>query len=647
MKMKTILQWSLSLVAGILSAWPVAANLAAKVTANPNPATETEPIVFTIGVTNQGPNAALGVMITNRLPVGFSFVRSEPDGAAQGGQEGEEVVIPLGNLPAGGVVSATLTARVRDVPFAGAEGIVVTNKTAIDAANLPGPIIVVLPVPIFVLRDFGDAPDPTYPVLRASNGARHRVNGLYLGAQVDAEPDGLPSPMAGGDDLAGTDDEDGVVFLTPFEVGGVATVQVTASLAGVLDVWADFNADGDWFDAGEHVVLGAAIPPGPSTVSMAIPAWAAVGRCYLRFRLSPAGAPNPGGFINGGEVEDYGVAVTAPGAPTAGTLRVHTAGGRVAVTWDKPNALLQAASTADGPWVTLTEASSPYEITSDASHRFFRLVEGRNASRSGLGRRNFASMAREADLIIDAVVTDVTYRNSEGDGTNDVSWPHTFVTVRVLDVLKGRLAVTNLCLRFLGGLDADGERLMKVSESTRFDVGERSILFVKRNGFLARPLVGGADGRLRVVNGLVYSEHGHRLVLTAAQQLAFGIREELPEAIEDRVGNHLVGRAHSEALGEAPPPERPTGQHLEVAAFKARLAQIIEQNHTPAEIQNPVLTLSADCTRAFQVARPRHRPPPSVTAPVVGPVGLAAAAEDEEVARIRGNRGNPVLPLNP
>ncbi len=57
--------------------------------------------------------------------------------------------------------------------------------------------------------DFGDAPDPTYPTLAASNGAHHPFDAeLYLGASVDGETDGQPTINADGDDLDGTDDED-------------------------------------------------------------------------------------------------------------------------------------------------------------------------------------------------------------------------------------------------------------------------------------------------------------------------------------------------------------------------------------------------------------------------------------------------------
>jgi hypothetical protein len=103
-------------------------------------------------------------------------------------------------------------------------------------------------------EDFGDAPDPTYPTLLASAGARHTiVPNVFLGALIDPEPDGQPSPDALGDDTDGTDDEDGVVFTSLVVAGNVATVKVTASVAGFLDAWVDFNFDGDWADAGENV----------------------------------------------------------------------------------------------------------------------------------------------------------------------------------------------------------------------------------------------------------------------------------------------------------------------------------------------------------------------------------------------------------
>jgi len=76
-------------------------------------------------------------------------------------------------------------------------------------------------------------------------GARHRiVPGVYLGRSVDAELDGQPNATATGDDLGGTNDEDGVTFVSPLQIGQTATVSVVASVNGFLDAWIDFNGNG-------------------------------------------------------------------------------------------------------------------------------------------------------------------------------------------------------------------------------------------------------------------------------------------------------------------------------------------------------------------------------------------------------------------
>ncbi|MBE0636941.1 MAG: C10 family peptidase, partial [Bacteroidales bacterium] len=80
--------------------------------------------------------------------------------------------------------------------------------------------------------DFGDAPD-SYQTMLASNGARHfYVPGLFLGNGIDLEPDGQPDPMAMGDDLNNTDDEDGVVVQNTLMAGPGGFIYVIASNYG-------------------------------------------------------------------------------------------------------------------------------------------------------------------------------------------------------------------------------------------------------------------------------------------------------------------------------------------------------------------------------------------------------------------------------
>ena len=159
--------------------------------------------------------------------------------------------------------------------------------------------------------DFGDAPDPTYPTLFASDGARHALGGaLFLGAAVDAEVDGQPSAGADGDDLAGGDDEDGVVFTSPLHVGETATVDVTASGAGLLTAWIDWNGDGAWADPGERVFADEPVAAGVNGLAFAVPATApAPLATFARFRVSTAGGDAPAGLAADGEVEDHAVDV--------------------------------------------------------------------------------------------------------------------------------------------------------------------------------------------------------------------------------------------------------------------------------------------------------------------------------------------------
>jgi uncharacterized repeat protein (TIGR01451 family) len=172
--------------------------------------------------------------------------------------------------------------------------------------------------------DFGDAPDPFYPTRLASDGARHVLGGaLFLGAGVDAEVDGQPTAAASGDDESDSDDEDGVVFPSSLGVGLDAAVEVTASADGLLNAWIDFNADGDWLDPGEQVFADEPVLAGTKTLTLSVPATAAVGTTCARFRVDSVGGLSPTGLATDGEVEDLQVviligadlAVTMSGAP--------------------------------------------------------------------------------------------------------------------------------------------------------------------------------------------------------------------------------------------------------------------------------------------------------------------------------------------
>jgi len=184
--------------------------------------------------------------------------------------------------------------------------------------------------------DFGDAPDPTYPTLLGNNGARHLLipNGIYLGNAVDQEVNGQPTVNADGDDSNGVDDEDGVAFPAVMVPGTTATITVTASAAGLLDAWIDFNDDGDWADAGEQIFASQPLVAGPNSLTFTVGAGTFTDQTYARFRFSTSGGLSYTGPADDGEVEDYTVALenvpptvelgADPNPVAEGSLFTHT-----------------------------------------------------------------------------------------------------------------------------------------------------------------------------------------------------------------------------------------------------------------------------------------------------------------------------------
>ncbi len=203
----------------------------------------------------------------------------------------------------------------------------VTDLTGIpmdqDEDGSPGELLedmLTFTVVAFNDEDWGDAP-ADYPTLSADNGAWHGVipNSPRLGISADTEADGQPDAAALGDDN-NVSDENGVVFSTALAQGLTAKIDVDATYspaAGLLNAWIDFNADGDWQDAGEQVFADESLDAGSvHSLSIAVPAGAALGTTFARFRLSTAAGLSPSGPAADGEVEDYAVEIVVPGEVT-------------------------------------------------------------------------------------------------------------------------------------------------------------------------------------------------------------------------------------------------------------------------------------------------------------------------------------------
>jgi len=159
--------------------------------------------------------------------------------------------------------------------------------------------------------DFGDLPDPTFPTLVASNGARHQtVLGFQLGANLDGEPNGQPSATAEGDDNDTDDDEDGVTFTSAVNACQTASVTVNAPMGGELNAWIDFNLNGNFTDAGEQIFSDETLAFGDNFLTFNVPCTAAGGTPFARFRLNSTGGLSYDGPAADGEVEDYRVVTT-------------------------------------------------------------------------------------------------------------------------------------------------------------------------------------------------------------------------------------------------------------------------------------------------------------------------------------------------
>ncbi len=98
------------------------------------------------------------------------------------------------------------------------------------------------------------------------------------------------------------------------------------------------------------------------------------------------------------------------------------------------------------------------------------------------------------------------------DSMDDSPVAHTFVTYRVIGNSFPEEAGSEVTLRFIGGIMSNGSYLW-VSDIPKFKVGQEDLVFVKDNGLTACPLLGCSKGRIRVLEGHLYSDGGREILL--------------------------------------------------------------------------------------------------------------------------------------
>ena len=105
---------------------------------------------------------------------------------------------------------------------------------------------------------------------------------------------------------------------------------------------------------------------------------------------------------------------------------------------------------------------------------------------------SFDELVSRAEVIFQGTVTDV---RSQWTGEGAQHRIESYVTFKVEDAMKGAPG-ESYTLRMLGGT-VDGET-MEVSDSPKFKVGDRDVIFVENNGSQFIPLVGIMHGRFHV-----------------------------------------------------------------------------------------------------------------------------------------------------
>ena len=114
------------------------------------------------------------------------------------------------------------------------------------------------------------------------------------------------------------DDEDGVTFGSIFNSDSAPVpVTVTSNGPGILDVWFDWNGDGDFRDAGEQLYSNLPIEAGETVLDVQTPVGAAIGFTTSRFRVSRLGNLHLDCIGIGGEVEDHLIEIVDGSPPVA------------------------------------------------------------------------------------------------------------------------------------------------------------------------------------------------------------------------------------------------------------------------------------------------------------------------------------------
>ena len=255
-------------------------------------------------------------------------------------------------------------------------------------------------------------------------------------------------------------------------------------------------------------------------------------------------------------------------------------------------------------------------------------------------------MADQASLVFRGEVIDVDYRDSRATKT-DAALPHTFVTFRVTEVLHGVAPGETITLRFLGGRGASG-RVMFVSGQPMFDVGDEDVLFVKDNGTEECPLVACGNGRIRMIDGMAYSDDGRSLRRAPDGSIRRGKSEALDAVDSFRIGDQMYRRKRGgdrtmdEGGGAPPATLAPAGEHLDGQALTAELTDRIHNRipNDPYGLNKRARSVNPNAAFDKRASSPTALPEPVTSRKLMR---ITNPADQAEMNAVQRSRGNPVL----
>jgi len=159
----------------------------------------------------------------------------------------------------------------------------------------------------------------------------------------------------------------------------------------------------------------------------------------------------------------------------------------------------------------------------------------------------FEQLVKQAEVIFQGTVTDV---KSVWEGQGAQRHIDTYVTFQVSDKVKGD-AGSSYTIRMLGG--TVGDDTMLITDTPKFHVGEREILFVEHNYDQFVPLVGINNGHFRVQRD---DESGRDIILNGEGEPVrdlskLGREEESVSAAEAMSPDDLKAAVKNELRAQA------------------------------------------------------------------------------------------------